>query len=71
MTVLGWKKWNMSLLKMLGRSKISTTKVKSQNMTIPENAKKPWRVLLILALQQSNELLTERAILSLILILKF
>ena len=31
-------------------------------MTIPENAKKPLRVLLILALQQSNELLTERVI---------
>ena len=67
-----WKKWNMSLLKMLGRSTISTTKVKSQNMTIPENAKKPLRVLLILALQQKAMNCLQNAwFLSLIPTLKF
>jgi hypothetical protein len=42
----------MGLLKMLERLTISTTKAMSPKMTIPENVKKPSRVLLILAPQQ-------------------
>ncbi len=66
-----WKKWNMSLLKMLGRLKILTTKAKSPNMTIPKNGKKPLRVLLILAQQKAMNCLQNAWFLSLMLTLKF